>query len=166
MDLTTALTGMLPFIVLVSAVLTAIVSALLLWLYRRAVVRSMSGSSGSTLPASWADAPAGPDETAELTITTVGADDPVTGKGPAVYQSTSASLRRLGIVYTVSRAGLRHRSQSAVDVDGGWWLPADASSLACRVLCVAHRSDTLVGDHDDSPSKNHGRQRLLRARLF
>ena len=50
MDLTTALTGMLPFIVLISALLTASCSALLLWLYRRAVVRSMSKSAGLAAP--------------------------------------------------------------------------------------------------------------------
>ena len=128
MDLTTALTGMLPFIVLVSAVLTAIVSALLLWLYRRAVVRSMSGSAGSTPPASWADAPVDQNKTAALIITTVGADDPVTGKGPAVYQSTSASLRRLGIVYLV--AGLAY----AFVLSLPWMLTAGGGFPLARLL--------------------------------
>lgn len=128
MDLTTALTGMLPFIVLVSAVVTAIVSALLLWLYRRAVVRSMSGSAGSTPPVSWADVPVDRNKTAELIITTVGADNPVTGRGPAVYQSTSASLRRLGIVYMM--AGLAY----AFVLSLPWMLTAGGDFPLTRLL--------------------------------
>ena len=106
MDLTTALTGMLPFIVLVSAVLTAIVSVLLLWLYKRAVVRSMSASSGAPPPVSRVNSPVVPSKSPGLTITTIGAGDPVAGVGHAAYQATSASLRRLGIVYMV--AGLAY----------------------------------------------------------
>lgn len=79
MELTTALTGMLPFIVLVSAVLTALASALLLWLYRRAVVRSMSAGTGSSSPVSQTSAPLVTSGTPGLTITTVGAGDPVSG---------------------------------------------------------------------------------------
>ena len=51
MDLTVALTGMLPFVVIASAVLAAIVSGLLLRFYRRAVVRAMAaGVSQATVP--------------------------------------------------------------------------------------------------------------------
>ncbi|MEA2093643.1 MAG: hypothetical protein U9P11_03660, partial [Pseudomonadota bacterium] len=135
MDLTTALTGMLPFIVLVSAVLTVIVSALLLWLYRRAVVRTMGVSSGSTPPASGVDAPVVQNKATALTITTIGAGDPVFGKGPAVYQSTSASLRRLGIVYMV--AGLAY----AIVLSLPWMLTADdgfpLTRLSWLVVCYA-----------------------------
>jgi len=46
MNLTVALTGALPAVIIVSAVLTALVSIFLLWLYRRAVVRAMSARSG------------------------------------------------------------------------------------------------------------------------
>jgi hypothetical protein len=106
MDVTTALTGMLPFIVVVSAVLTAIVSVLLLWLYKRAVVRSMSASSGTPPPVSRANLPGVPGKGSGLTMTTVGAGDPVSGKGHAAYKATSASLRRIGVVYTL--AGLAY----------------------------------------------------------
>jgi hypothetical protein len=50
MDLTTALTGMLPFIVVISTVLTAIGASLLFGLYGRAVLRSMNVSSGLRAP--------------------------------------------------------------------------------------------------------------------
>jgi len=46
MNITVALTGALPAVVVASAVLTALVSAFLLWLYRRAVVRGMSAQAG------------------------------------------------------------------------------------------------------------------------
>jgi len=125
--------------VLVSAVLTGIVSALLLWLYRRAVVRSMSGSSGSPLP-SWVDAPVEQSNTRELTITMVGADDPVPGKGPAIYQTTSASLRNIGIVYMV--AGLAY----AIVLSLPWMLTAGGGFPLTRLLwlVVCYAWPTLV----------------------
>ncbi len=46
MNLTVALTGALPAVIIVSALLTAVVSVFLLWLYRRAVVRAMNEQSG------------------------------------------------------------------------------------------------------------------------
>ena len=48
--ITLALTGQLPFIVLVAAVLALPLSFFLLWLYRRAVLRSMRGRSGAVIP--------------------------------------------------------------------------------------------------------------------
>lgn len=47
MDVTTALTGMLPAILIVAAILTAVTSAFLLWLYRRATLRGMKRSAGT-----------------------------------------------------------------------------------------------------------------------
>ncbi len=46
MDLTLALTGALPFVVVASAALTLPISLCLLWLYRRAVLRNMNRASG------------------------------------------------------------------------------------------------------------------------
>ena len=92
MDLTTALTGMLPLIVLVSAILTAIVSAMRLRLYKRAVVRAMSTSSEAAPSPSHDDAPIAPSEPSPLTITKVGAGDPVSGADQVAYQVNSASL--------------------------------------------------------------------------
>src|SRR4029453_13383438 len=48
--MTLVTTGMLPMLLLASAVLTAPVSLFLLWLYRRAVERSMAGSAGHGSP--------------------------------------------------------------------------------------------------------------------
>jgi len=106
MDLTTALTGMLPFIVMVSAVLTAAVAVLLLWFYRRAVVHSMSISAGSVPAVSGVRDSAVQSRTSKLTITTLNAADSMTGAGIATYQATTASLRRLGTIYTI--AGLAY----------------------------------------------------------
>jgi len=50
MTLTVALTGALPVIIVVAAVLTALVSIFLLWLYRRAVVRGMRAQAGVVSP--------------------------------------------------------------------------------------------------------------------
>lgn len=47
MDARQALTGALPFVVLLAAVLSAPLCALLLWLYRRAVIRGMGQRSGA-----------------------------------------------------------------------------------------------------------------------
>jgi hypothetical protein len=52
MDLTTALTGGLIAIMLVAAPLTAVTSALLLWLFRRATLRGMAQSTGTVEPPS------------------------------------------------------------------------------------------------------------------
>ena len=128
MDVTTALTGMLPFIVVVSAVLTAIVSVLLLWLYKRAVVRSMSAGSGTPPPVSRANLPGLPGKGSELTMTTVGAADPVSGKGHAAYKATSASLRRIGVVYTV--AGLAY----ALVLSLPWMVTAGGGFPLTRLL--------------------------------
>ena len=46
MNLTVALTGALPAVVIISAVLTALVSILLLRLYRRAVMHAMNVQAG------------------------------------------------------------------------------------------------------------------------
>jgi len=44
--ITVALTGMLPLVMIAGALLAAPAAALLLWLYRRAVLRGMSESRG------------------------------------------------------------------------------------------------------------------------
>ncbi len=49
MNRTTALTGELPFVVLIAAVLALPLSFLLLWVYRRAVLRSMRARSGPSV---------------------------------------------------------------------------------------------------------------------
>ena len=131
MELTTALTGMLPFIVLLSAVLTAIASALLLWLYRRAVVRSMRAGTGSAPTASQASAPRVANRTPRLAISTVSAGDPVSGAGQAAYAATSASLQRLGSVYVL--AGLAY----AIILSLPWMMTAGGGFPLTRFLWLA-----------------------------
>ena len=48
MDANLWLTGAWPFIMLVSAALTALISIFLLWLFRSAVLRGMSARAGAT----------------------------------------------------------------------------------------------------------------------
>jgi hypothetical protein len=136
MDLTTALTGMLPFIVLVSAVLTAIVAELLLWLYRRAVLRSMTVSSGLLAsPPPQAQGPKAPAGSPELTVTGIGGDAPVSREARDAYKGTSVSLRRLGAVYAV--AGLAY----AVVMSLPWMIGAEGgfslTRLSWLIICYA-----------------------------
>src|SRR5262245_16360711 len=66
-------TGMLIFLLLASAVLTAPVSLLLLWRYRGAVIRAMAGRSGVDASASSAPAAPGAGPTADLSVETLSA---------------------------------------------------------------------------------------------
>jgi len=98
-DTTTAITGMLPVVFIISAVLTAVSSVFLLWLYRRAVVRSMAASAGL------ASAPLQQHEAVlsggcpELTVQMVADDAMVSREAAGAYEATTVSLRRLGLVY-------------------------------------------------------------------
>ncbi|MET0056688.1 MAG: hypothetical protein ABW108_17915, partial [Candidatus Thiodiazotropha sp. 6PLUC10] len=102
MDLTTALTGALPFIILVSAVLTMIFSFLLLWLYRRAVIRSMGASGGSNTPTTVASTQVAADNLSPLTITTLKDKALLQGRAKVLFDATSVSLQRLALVYGVA----------------------------------------------------------------
>ena len=103
MDQTAILTGTLPFILLASALLTAPVAFFLLWLYRRAVIRSMNrmgGGAKSAPPVSNAGAVSAPQS---LRITAVGAGS--VGASTR-YIAVGQSLRQLGLVYIA--AGLAY----------------------------------------------------------
>ncbi|MES9862855.1 MAG: hypothetical protein ABW157_08300 [Candidatus Thiodiazotropha sp. LLP2] len=102
MDLTTALTGALPFIILVSAVLTATFSLLLLWFYRRAVIRSMAASGGSSDPTESTETKAFLENPLSLTFKILNAEKVMSGNAKRVYNTTSVSLQRLGLVYGVA----------------------------------------------------------------
>jgi hypothetical protein len=103
MNLTVALTGMLPAIVLVSAVLTAAASASLLRLYRRAVLRSMGAHAGT------ATAPQPPRKSEEpqvarpspLEVVSAANGFPVTGYAHSGYDRAAQSLRQAAWVYAV-----------------------------------------------------------------
>jgi hypothetical protein len=128
MDLTTALTGMLPFIVLISALLTASCSALLLWLYRRAVVRSMSKSAGLAAPTPQVEGRQAPSTSPQVALRTETGACLVSGGALAAYRATSASLRRLGSVYAV--AGLAYAAVMSVP----WMVTAGGGFLPTRLL--------------------------------
>ncbi|SRR5712692_789546 len=103
MDLTTYLTGMLPLVMLVSASLTAVTSAVLLWLYRRATLRGMAQASGAAeLPSE----PSGREEAATasgspLTIKSWqgGTVSPTLAAAETEYRRTAHSLWTAAGVY-------------------------------------------------------------------
>lgn len=128
MDLTVILTGMLPFIVLVSAALTAIASLLLLRLYRRAVIRAMGTGSGTASPPPPPRSQRPPDTGQELGIVTVTSRDSVGDEAQAAFDATSASLRRLALVYVL--AGLAY----AVILALPWMITAGGGFPPTRFL--------------------------------
>src|SRR5262245_22154668 len=101
MQQTVWLTGMLPFMLIAGAVLTTPLALLLLWLYRRAVLRSMALASGVPPPAG---EPPAATPGAPLGMHTASADAPP--PATAAYRAGQRSLRRLGLVHVV--AGLAY----------------------------------------------------------
>jgi hypothetical protein len=101
MSATTALTGMLPAIVLLSAMLTAVASLLLLRLYRRAVIRSMDARAGAIPAQPPSRKPAISQGTRLPTLQVVSAADVAlrTQSARATYDRAARSLRRAALVY-------------------------------------------------------------------
>lgn len=104
MNVTVALTGMLPAIIIVAAVLTMPVSIFLLWLYRRAVVRAMRAQAGIVPPpvASTAVSPrplSGSPPTLTIIDSTSNLGD--TSEGSAAYGQAVQSLKRTALVYAM-----------------------------------------------------------------
>ena len=102
-DTTVTLTGILPAVMIASAVLTALVAMFLLWLYRRAVMRAMGTTSGAAdmqQPSADLEAESGVDSPA-LAITTldVGAGAVESHPAEKSYWEASRSLRRAALVY-------------------------------------------------------------------
>lgn len=109
MNAIVAVTGMLPAILLVSAALTAAISMLLLWLFRRAVLRSMNASAGiAPAPAAPPPEPTGtarngpPEAGPALAIIPVREDGPWARGVVDAYRASSASLLRLAAVYVLA----------------------------------------------------------------
>jgi hypothetical protein len=126
MDPTVALTGMLPAIVILSALLTAAASALLLWLYRRAVVRAMAAGSGP--PEAEPRLPPLPRARRTLPVVQLAPGEPVSAAARSAYRATSASLRRLGLVYLA--AGLAYATLLCLP----WMIRAGDGFPATRFL--------------------------------
>lgn len=109
MNAIVAVTGMLPAIVLVSAVLTAIVSVLLLRLFRRAVLRAMNASAGAASasePPASAPTPAprsGPPQLhPALAIIPVREDAPGTHAAEDASRASVLSLHRAAAAYAIA----------------------------------------------------------------
>ncbi len=101
MSRTLWLTGALPFILLASAAITAPLAAFLLWLYRRAVLRSMAATAGAT-PA--APPPVAGNARPALTVRTFEARAPVAPS--EAYRRGRRARRRLALAYGL--AGLAY----------------------------------------------------------
>lgn len=89
-------TGMLPFLVLVSAALTAPVSIALLALYRHAVLKSMAASGAAAQPAPLASADGTAPPKAKLRVTDVSAS---TIAASPTRNAATTSLRRAVAIY-------------------------------------------------------------------
>jgi hypothetical protein len=96
MQRTVWLTGLLPFLLLASAALSAPLALVLLWLYRRAVLRSMGRAAAASPPT---EATSGPEmrPDVELTVRTAGLQAPAPASG--AYLAGRRSLRRLAVAH-------------------------------------------------------------------
>jgi len=103
MDQTALLTGTLPFILLASALLTAPVAFFLLWLYRRAVIRSMNRMGSGAKSAPPVLNAGGTSGFQSLRITAL---DAVPVVASTRYTAIDRSLRELALVYVA--AGLAY----------------------------------------------------------
>jgi hypothetical protein len=126
-DATLVATGMLPMLLLASAGLTAPASLLLLWLYRRAVVRGMAGVSGSADAARRDEAP----QTGEAPALRIEVVDPATLELPELdaYANARRSLLKATAVYVLGGLGY------ALVLASPWlFFTADDGVPATRVL--------------------------------
>jgi len=132
MDSTVVLTGMLPAVMLASAGLTAVVSTFLLWLYRKAVLRSMRASTGLTeigRPAT--EAAAGTAGNARpLVITTIDVKrlPDKSLAAAAAFRVAAQSLRRATSIYVVG--GLLYALVFAL----AWMVVSKAGFIPVRFL--------------------------------
>jgi hypothetical protein len=130
MNLTVALTGMLPAIVLISAALTAAVSVVLLWLYRRAVLRSMAARAVSAppppsrLPPGLPRAPRPP----PLEVVSVASGPAATPGANSAYDRATRSLRRAAWVYIAG--GLAY----ALVLSAPWMVVVEGGFALTRLL--------------------------------
>ena len=105
-SLTVALTGQLPFVVLVAAVLALPVSFFLLWLYRRAVLRSMRGRSGAAVPsASSAQTSSSPSSSIELSFESASAGLPLGPHAEPLFRQVERGPWQAAAIYCVAGGG-------------------------------------------------------------
>ncbi|MFX0065858.1 MAG: hypothetical protein ACFFC7_27100, partial [Candidatus Hermodarchaeota archaeon] len=131
MDSTVMLTGMLPFVVLVAAVLTALTSAFFLWLYRRATLRAMERYAGAEGPPLTQEEKRGAvaKNSTPLTIKSWQDDMPVTSAdAETAYRRAAHSLRSAAMVYAAG--GLAY----ALILAMAWMIAAGADYSLGRFL--------------------------------
>ena len=98
--ITLALTGQLPFVVLVAAILALPISLFLLWLYRRAVLRSMRGRSGTAVPSTpSAQTSSPPTSDIGLSFDAASADLPLGPYAEALFRQASRGPWQAAAVY-------------------------------------------------------------------
>jgi hypothetical protein len=102
-NMTVALTGILPAVMIASTLLTAVAAGFLLWLYRRAVMRSMGATSGATdirAPSAILEAMPVVDSPS-LAITTIdcGSAGVASNEAEQAYRQACRSLKRAALVY-------------------------------------------------------------------
>jgi len=133
MNLTVALTGALPAVVIVSAVLTALVSVFLLWLYRRAVVRAMSMQAG-VAAAPLKAAPTSPavrsGTSPVLTIIDTSSQPESTSPGGEAYRQAMHSHNRSAVIYALG--GLVY----ALVLTAAWMITAKGGFFLTRFLML------------------------------
>ena len=97
-DTTVALTGILPAVMIASAVLTALAAIFLLWLYRRAVMQAMGKMSGAAAMGVPSDAreakPGGEPPPLAITTLDVGSGSVESHSAVKAYGEAGRSLRR------------------------------------------------------------------------
>ena len=130
MNLTVALTGMLPAIVLISAALTAAASAALLWLYRRAVLRSMAatGTAPTAPPQLTSGEPRAARPPPPLEVVTVASPAAATPGASPAYDRAAQSLRRAAWVYVAG--GLAY----ALVLSAPWMVIVEGGFAHTRLL--------------------------------
>jgi hypothetical protein len=131
MDLTLILTGMLPGIIIVSAALTAAASLFLLWLYRRAVLRSMGARATASARSQMSYNKAGrrSDSEVPLVIPDKSKDQyDSADSAKSNYIQAKYSLRKVVLIYMIG--GLAY----AVILALPWILFADGGFVLTRFL--------------------------------
>jgi hypothetical protein len=131
MNITVTLTGALPVVVILSALLTAVTSVLLLWFYRRAVVRAMGVQAGTgAAPSNLAPAPTAVRAGAAplLTVVDCAYQPDLTSPAATAYRRATRSLNRAAIVYALG--GL----VCSLVLTAAWMITAGGGFILTRFL--------------------------------
>ena len=131
MNITVALTGALPAVVIASAVMTALASAFLLWLYRRAVVRGMSAQAGiAATPARPVSiSPVVTSATSPVLTIIDSASQPETASpGESAFRQAMRSLNLAAVIYILG--GVAY----ALVLTAAWMVTAAGGFILTRFL--------------------------------